>query len=508
MKHIYRYLLAICLIAVQILFLPAQSFAAAWPDALSIQADGGILMEAQTGTILFEKNADTAYYPASITKVLTALIVLERANLDDVITYSHDAVYNVEEGSSSAGIDEGDQLSVRESLYALLLASANESANALAEHVAGSREAFAQLMNEKAAELGCTGSHFANPSGLNDENHYVTAHDMALIMRAAIQNPDFLEICGTRTHRLPNLKKTPASKYPDGYPIAHHDRMLFPNDSNYYQGILCGKTGYTSLAGNTLVSAATRGNMTLITVVLNGHQTQYSDTRAMMDFGFTNFQTLKIADYETTYTALPNDMTIAGMTSSDDISLSMDTDSTIVLPMGVAFSEAQATVSYELDENAPQDAILQVEYSLEGRSVGKSYLLLHGRAAQRTAQNTADHEKERSEISGFVSKLPDFDFSKVIAPIASRGILAIIGVLAILIVIALAVRLRISQKKARQEIKESRDTRRSFRSLSNMGGYSSSAFDRIMDQYRPGTESTYTPRSRKRRRRRFPFFRK
>ena len=187
MKRLFPLILCLCLI----LGLTPRTVLAAspWPSNVSIEADGGILMDADTGTILYGKNENQAYYPASITKILTALIVLEKCDLDEMVTFSHDDVYNVEAGSSTAGIDEGDVLTVRDCLYALLLASANESANALACHVSGSREAFAELMNEKAASLGCTGSHFANPSGLNDENHYTTAHDMALIARQLLKIP-------------------------------------------------------------------------------------------------------------------------------------------------------------------------------------------------------------------------------------------------------------------------------------------------------------------------------
>ena len=196
MKHIFT----LCLIFSLLLCPMTADAAVSWPENASIQADGGIVIEADTGTVLYGKNIHETYYPASITKILTALIVLEHCDLDEIVTFSHDAVYNVEEGSSSAGIDEGDELTVRDCLYALLLASANESANALAEHVSGSREAFAELMNEKAESLGCQDSHFANPSGLNDENHYTSAYDMALITRAAIENPTFVEISGSRTY--------------------------------------------------------------------------------------------------------------------------------------------------------------------------------------------------------------------------------------------------------------------------------------------------------------------
>ena len=389
MKRLFALCLAFALCAV-----PMTAWAApAWPSGVTIQADGGIVMEAGTGTVLYGKNMDQPYYPASITKILTALIVIESCDLDEIVTFSHDAVYNVEADSSSAGIDEGDQLTVRDCLYALLLASANESANALAEHVSGTREAFADLMNQRAASLGCTGSHFANPSGLNDENHYTTAHDMAKIAQAAIQNPTFVEICGSRTYRLPNMKRAPAEKFPDGYPIANHHKMWNRNDAAYYNGAFCGKTGYTSLAGNTLVTCAKRGDMTLIAVVLNGHLTHYTDTKAMLDFGFGNFQSLKISEFETTYTSLDNDMTIAGMTAKDTISLDLDEDSRIVIPKSAGFSDAVPHLSYTLDRNAPSNAIAQVNYTYGDQPVGRSYLLLGGAGGADGSGQAADRRR-------------------------------------------------------------------------------------------------------------------
>ncbi len=163
------------------------------------------------GTILWGQNIHNQYFPASITKVMTALLVIENCKLDDTVTFSHDAVFNVESGSSNAGINEGDQLSVKDCLYALLLKSANESANALAEHVAGSREAFADMMNARAKELGCKNTHFANPSGLNNPEHYTSPYDMALIARAAFNNPIFEEIDSPpiiNFHLIPLTKRT------------------------------------------------------------------------------------------------------------------------------------------------------------------------------------------------------------------------------------------------------------------------------------------------------------
>lgn len=371
MKRFLVLFICICLSAG---LLPMTAMAAPeWPSDVSIQADGGIVMDSDTGTVLYGKNMDQPYYPASITKILTALIVLERCDLNEMVTFSHDDVYNVEAGSSSAGIDEGDVLTVRDCLYALMLASANESANALACHISGSREAFAQLMNEKARSLGCTGSHFNNPSGLNDENHYTTAHDMALIARAAIQNPEFLTINGTRSYQLAPTKRTPEGGY-----VANHHKMLNKNEAVYYPGAFAGKTGYTSLAGNTLVTCARKNDMTLIAVVLNGHQSHYSDTKALFDFGFRNFQSLRTVDYETRYKSLENDMTIAGMTSGDSISLELDRGGRVVIPRDADFTDTQSTLTYDLDGSRPQTAVACIRYTYNDRPVGSVYLCSPG----------------------------------------------------------------------------------------------------------------------------------
>ena len=161
------------------------AYAAQTPE---VAAQGAILVNETTGEVLYEKNADTRFYPASITKIMTALLVAERGNLDDTVTYSAAATTNLESGAVTLGVTAGDKISVRDSLYGLLLYSANEIANGLAEYVSGSVPAFADLMNQKAAELGCTNTHFVNPNGLNNANHYTTPRDMAKIANAAYNN--------------------------------------------------------------------------------------------------------------------------------------------------------------------------------------------------------------------------------------------------------------------------------------------------------------------------------
>ena len=211
----------LCLMLLMGAFTETALAAPDWPSGVSVQAESGIVIDADTGTVLWGQNIHNQYFPASITKIMTALIVIEKCSLDETVTFSHNAVFNVEAGSSNAGINEGDKLSVKDCLYALLLKSANESANALAEHVAGSTEAFADMMNAKAKELGCTDTHFANPSGLNNPEHYTSTYDMALIARAAFLNPTFEEIDSTTYYKLP-----PNSINPEGLTIYPGHMML------------------------------------------------------------------------------------------------------------------------------------------------------------------------------------------------------------------------------------------------------------------------------------------
>lgn len=384
MKRFFTILLCLAMVLVM---GPTTSYAdTLWPENVSIQAESGIVMDADTGTVLYGKNIHQTYFPASITKILTALLVLENCDLDEMVTFSHNAVYNVEPGSSSAGLDEGDVISVEDCLYALLLKSANEAANALAEHVGGTVEGFAEMMNEKAAELGCQDSHFANPSGLNDPEHYVSAYDMALIGQAALQNDDFVKINSTLYYDLPVTKRNP-----EGGRIYPGHKMLKKNLAEYYAGCLGGKTGYTSLAGNTLVTFAQRNGMTLISVVLKSQQTQYSDTKALLDFGFQNFQSVSASTYDTTYVPIDNDMTIAGLTTSELAGLYLDPADKVTIPKDADFTSVSSEISYELSDQAPEQAVARVDYRWGQRKIGSSYLKL--KTIDRTAVKLAMEEE-------------------------------------------------------------------------------------------------------------------
>ena len=246
----------------------------------TIQSEGAVVIDAATGTVLYGKNQNTRYYPASITKLMTALLVLENCQLGDTVTFSRTATENLESGAVSLKLTEGDKLTVEQCLYGLLLKSANEVANGLAEKVSGSVSGFADLMNQKAAALGCTGTHFVNPNGLNDSNHYTTPYDMALIARAAFQNDTLRKIDTTLSYKFPATKNAGERTITMGH------KMMYSTDSRYYPGIIGGKTGYTSKAGNTLVTGAEKNGVRLIAVVMKSKSTHYADTKALLDYGF------------------------------------------------------------------------------------------------------------------------------------------------------------------------------------------------------------------------------
>lgn len=338
-----------------------------WPSEVAMEADGGILMDADTGTILYGKNINEAYYPASITKLLTAQVVLDRCRLDEVVEFSQNAVYNVEQGSKSLSMDTGDRMSVKDCLYGLILHSANEVANALAEHAAGSTEEFAKLMNKKAKELGCTGSNFVNPSGLNNPDHYTTAYDMALIARSALNYPEIVEIMGTRVYKIP-----PSKKAPEGQTISPGHKMLKKNDSAYDPRVFGGKTGFTSLAGNTLVTYAKKDDMTLISVILNGHQTHYTDTKKLLDFGFSQFESKKLADYEGSL--VPENHLTYSDSRTDQSLLLLNQNSRIVLPKEADLSAVVPIVSYDETSLTPSGTVVTVNYLYGERTVGHAWI--------------------------------------------------------------------------------------------------------------------------------------
>ncbi len=374
-----------------------------WPQGPQIYAEAGIVMEADTGTILYNKDMDTAYFPASITKMMTALLTVENCSLDETVTYSYYATHSLEAGSSSIGTKEGEQLSVEESLYALLLESANECGNGLAEHIAGSVEAFADMMNTRAQELGCTNTHFVNPHGLPDDNHYTTPHDMALITQAALQNENFVRICGTARYDMGPTNKDEEPTY-----MRNHHYMI-----NNYQGVtkylddtvIAGKTGYTNAARGTLVTVAERNGMTLIVVTMKTASTGekgaplFSDTALLLDYAAENFSRLNVAANETNFSIDNSNFFHMGSSifGQSNPLIEIDKNDSIILPNDVPFPEASPELIFT--DNSNPDIIATLSYTYQGQHVGSASILLLKSDVQEFSfdKNTGEDEEADSK---------------------------------------------------------------------------------------------------------------
>lgn len=254
-----------------------------WPQGPAIYAESGILVDLDTQEILYSKNIDKQLYPASITKIMTTLVAIESSSPEEPVTFSQHALDSIEWDSSNIGCRLNETLTMEQCWYAMMLNSANEVCCGVAEHISGSIEAFVEKMNQKAAELGCTNTHFSNPNGLPDETHYTTAHDMALIANAAYQNETFRQIFSTRQYEIP-----PTPQYTETRYLYNHHKMMQPDTEYYYEGCLGGKTGYTETALNTLVTIASRNGKNLLCVTMRTQGRQvYTDTASLFDYGFS-----------------------------------------------------------------------------------------------------------------------------------------------------------------------------------------------------------------------------
>ena len=284
-KSCLAFLLSLALILSVFSPVQAAEFPSSWPQAPEIAEETGILMEATTGQVLFDKEMDEIRYPASTTKIMTALLILENVkDLSQTVTFTDVITPDLAPGNSTINVQIGEQLTVEECLYGIMLASANEVCTQMAVYVAGSVENFVSMMNKRAAELGCENTHFVNANGLPDPNHYTTAHDLARILAAAIQNEDFCRISGSASYTIPPTNMTPYSRN------LENSNALIKEGEYHYEGVIAGKTGHTEAAKNTLVTAASRDGMTLVCVVLRSDgENRFIDTVSLFDYGFNNF---------------------------------------------------------------------------------------------------------------------------------------------------------------------------------------------------------------------------
>lgn len=359
-----------------------------WPEGPQIAGESAIVMEASTGTVLYEKNSHQQSYPASITKIMTSLLAVENSNLDEEVTFSKNAVYQTDGSGISRDVDE--VMTMEECLYGLMLASANECGYAIAEHVGKDYDDFIKMMNDKAKELGCKDTHFNNPHGLPDEEHWTSAYDIALISKEALKNDIFRMIVSTKRHTIPSTNKHDEETY-----LINHHKMLtnYQGDTQYlYDYCIGGKTGYTSVAGSTLATFAEKDGMTLICVVMKEQApNHYQDTRTLFDYCFENFQLWNVAENEKNYSQNIKENKIF---ENEESFVGLNKEGCIVLPKAVEFTDAVPEI---VEINNSKDVIGNIQYTYAGRSVGGTDIEITGAKVSEYKFRKAEKEEQEEE---------------------------------------------------------------------------------------------------------------
>ena len=286
--RIKKTIIAILFIAI----IMANSIFVYAENDLSVDAKASLIIEENSGKVIHEENSNIQNYPASVTKILTAILTLENCELADTVTVSKTAISNIPSGYVIAPLFVGEQMSVEDLLYALMLKSANDAAYVLAEHVGGSVEGFSEMMNKKAEELGCKNSHFVNPNGIHNSDHYTTAYDMYLIAKYAMKNEKFVKIVSTYQHTL-----SATNKYSKNDRIMKNTNNFVNPSSRYYDENVKGiKTGTTLQAGNCLITCTSKNGFDVITVILGARtsESKFSETKRMMNYVFDNYKYTEI----------------------------------------------------------------------------------------------------------------------------------------------------------------------------------------------------------------------
>ena len=347
----------------------------------SISANASILIDNKTNKVLYSKNENKKMYPASTTKILTAILVIENSNLDDLVTASYDAIMSIPDGYSTANIQIDEQLTVEQLLELLLVHSANDAANVLAEFIGGSTDSFVSMMNTKINELGLSDSHFTNVYGMHNEDHYTTAHDLAIIMKYCLKNDTFRKISGQASCSIPPTNKYGTRTYNST------NELLIPNSSSYYKYLTTGKTGFTSQAKECLVSSAYKDDLELIGVVL-GSNNRFSDTRAIYDFAYSNYSIKIIANEGD----IAGNITISNATKeTENLNLLLDES----IPVLISNSQDISEISPEITLNDNISAPIE-----EGSILGKIKYTVAG--VTYSTNIIAEHNVEKSKLPVYI----------------------------------------------------------------------------------------------------------
>lgn len=445
----------------------AGSGGAAYPVPPEIESGNCILIDADTGIVLYEKNSDEKCYPASVTKLMTALLVVENCNLNDTLTVSANAVSSVKYGDASAGLKKDEEFTVEQALNIMLIKSANDMAYALGEHVGGSIANFANMMNKRAEELGCTGTHFSNASGLTDINHYTTARDMALICRAVINSPTIMNaISYTKSYSVPPTNKTADTRY---YRLSHS----MVTGKYLYEYCLGGKTGYTDAAGHTLATFAGKDGLRLICVVFNSTDEQrYIDTTALFEYAFNNFHRMNIAQNEDTFSFNQGlglsafGVNGKALSGGSNITLSVPDSDYVLVPHGLSFSELTKEIVF--NNNVPSDddneenssagsssgaagdtTFAEIDYYYDGHLLGHTNLIFSERLSD-------DASSDSVSVTGLPYLIDTDDGSTDMSSLLQEGHFFTVNIwlcVIVLCVIILALIILINVKKNRHNLR-------------------------------------------------------
>lgn len=343
-------------------------------------AQSALLMDMASGRVLYSKNIDDRVFPASTTKMMTGILALEMGNMSDTVTATYEALKDITLDDSQMGILVGEELTMEQLVKSMLIYSANDSANVIAIQIAGSIDAFVELMNQKSQELGMTGTHFVNPCGSHDDNHYTTAKDLAILAKYAMQNEQFREIVKTPIYKIPQT-----NKYVLGERILVNTNLFLStvlSSYHYYPPAIGIKTGHTSQAGYCLVSAASYNETEFLAVVMNcanvdtkSQAYSYIDSKTLFDFGFDNYQHQLLSSsgdivYDSKVYEAKNDIRVA---------LTVENDVSALIP-NTEGSLEKITPNVDIPEriNAPVhkgDVIGTINYSYNGTTVGSANLI-------------------------------------------------------------------------------------------------------------------------------------
>lgn len=423
----------ICLLFAAVL-LATPALAATAPEH-PVAAKGAILYELNTDTVLLEQDADARLYPASTTKLMTALVAMEYGNPEDIITVPAAAVDGLFELGSASYLLAGEEISFMDLMEYMLIASGNDAANAMAIHISGSISAFADLMNNRAQELGCTNTHFVNPHGLHDEEHYTSARDLLRIAKAAMENPTIAEIVAKDEVVLPITNKHPqtTTKYTTNYLISRKSTREY-----YYEGAIGIKTGTTTPAGLCLVAACVKGDYTYYTVVLgaekgeNGERNQFIETAKLFDYGAENFSQQVMLSSSEPIAEVP----VRLSNEKDSVVVTPSENITAMLPN--AFETSDLTMKYTVEESvaAPVQA---------GDVLGKLTVSYEGKTWQLDL--VASSDATRSTVLYILDRITGFFASTAFKIIVA----AIVALIVILVVYVILVNRRRAKRRRRRQ---------------------------------------------------------